>query len=857
MKALILCNDFPPLNSIGAQRPYSWYIYFKKYGIDVTVITKNWSKKSATVYDVLSITEDNITSEEITEYGTIIRVQRFQNIADILFVKYGDSKFVLLRKFLSFLYKIFSFAFFFFDKHRNIYSESRKYLQKNKVDYVITTGEPFILFKYGYLLRKKFHIQWIADYRDGWYHNHKFDYRKDIVNKILRIYEFYFEKRYIKKADFLQTVDPLLAGKLSGLFKKEVKVIYNGFNGFYNKTCQNPSGLPLILTHIGTVTLGQRVEYLLDVICDLDSEGLISPDIIKFNFIGVKYDKEQTERITKYGQCLEKYINYSARVEREETLKISAESDFLLNFTQQKFPIINAKTYDYFSVKRPILVIPGDNSILSDIIVKNNAGYVFESSSSLKQFILDQLKIKKEGKSISDVSLDESLVSFYTREKQTEILCNYLLRSKNVLILAYDFAPLNTIGAQRPLSWYSYFKNFGLNPTVVTRHWDETISLNENYFRKSEIREVQSLEVPLGTIIKAPYSPNLRDIIIFKYGVDKFIWLRKLLTLVNNLMQFYFFYFDNKSGIFKAAKKYLKTKHFDLIIATGEPFILFRYAYKLNKKYKIPWIADYRDGWSTNYNVLYSLDRLSKFLSNRYFRIFEKKYVKTSSLIITTANPLGNDLKKLFPEKRLEIVYNGYFEELYEELHEIKQNSMFLEIAYCGTIYPYQKLEMFLKGFSLFIKERPDSEIKISFYGIDFKTMESKRVLSFSPEINKYINIYDTLPQIELLKKLKKANVLLLLGNKNYPQINAKIFEYIASNRRIMLVENDQKEMLRILKETNSGLWCENEKDVKNNLITLYQEFLNNRSINNKAGNYSIYSRRNQAKKLAEIILNQ
>jgi len=854
MKALILCNDFPPLNSIGAQRPYSWYKYFKKFGVDVTVITKNWSGKSATVFDVMGVSQDNTICEENTEHGTIIRVPLIQNFSDLLFLKYGDSRFVVIRKFLSFIYKIFSFSFFMFDKHRNVYKHAKKYLKNNRVDYVITTGEPFILFKYGFLLRKKHNVQWVADYRDGWYLNHNVDFRQDIFNRTLRTLEFHYERKYIKRADFLQTVDPLLAGKLSDLFKRDVKVVYNGFEKFYQKAAQHKTGLPLILTHIGTVTMGQRIEYLLDVICELDKEGLISPADIKFNFIGVKYEKEQTQRITRYGKRLEEYVNYTARVNREESLKISAESDFLLNFTQKDYPIINAKTYDYLSVKRPILVIPGDQGLLADIVQKHSVGHVFDSPSSLKEFILDQIKLKKEGQIIPDVSFDESEVSFYSREKQTEIFCSYLLRDKNILILAHDFAPLNTIGAQRPYSWYLYFKLFGLSPTVVTRQWDDSINLNENYFYKSGSRNIQKSVSASGTVIRTPYSPNIRDIIISKYGVDRFVWLRKFLTLINNIAQFYTTFFDNKSCIYKTARKLIRTQHFDLIIATGEPFILFRYAYKLNKKFNIPWIADYRDGWTTNYNALYNIDWLNKFFTNNYFRRFEKKYVRNSLFVVTTANPIKNDLKKLIPEKKIEIVYNGFFEELYEGLDAIEQNTGALEIAYCGSIYPFQKLEMFLGGFASFIKQKPDSKITLSFYGIDFKTLESKRVLSFNPAINNYINIYDALPQKELLKKLKKAGVLLLLGNRNYTPISAKIFEYMALNRKILLVENDHQEMFRILNETNCGLICGDENDVEMHLQNLYEEFIKNGSIGNNVQNFDGYSRKKQAEKLSGMI---
>jgi hypothetical protein len=853
MKALILCSDFPPLNSIGAQRPYSWYRYFKKFGIDVTVITKNWSGNSATIENVLSKSPINEVSYETSEYGKIIRVPHIQTLVDCLFLKYGDRKFVLVRKFLSFLFKSLSFTCFFFDKHRNIYYEAKKYLRKNHVNYIITTGEPFILFKYGYLLKKEFHFQWVADYRDGWYLDHNVVFG-NIFNRFNRTFEFYYERKYINRSDLIQTVDPVLAGKLSALFKQEVKVVYNGFDTFYSKTRKTPTCLPLTFTHTGTLFKGQRIEFLLDVLYELDSENLISSSDIKFNFIGIKFNMASIERISKYKHLLNKYFYCTERIDRNESIKICAESDYLLNFTQRDYSILYAKTYDYLSVKRPILVIPGDNGLLSDLILKNNIGHVFYSASLLKQFIIDNLKLKKEGKSIPDISYDESAISFYTREKQTEIFCKYLLRDKNIMILAHDFAPLNTIGAQRPYSWYLYFKLFGLHPNIVTRQWDGTTSLNQNYFRKSESSFVQSYDTKMGTIIKAPYKPNLRDTIIYKYGVNKFVWLRKLLTLINNILQLYTLIFDNKSGIYRAAKKQIETKHFDFIIATGEPFILFRYAYKLNKRYKIPWIADYRDGWTTNYDVLYNVDHFNKFLINYYFRRFEKKYVKTSKFITTTADPIRTDLTHLHPGKNIEIIYNGYFEELFEELDSIEQNSQTLEIAYCGTIYSFQKLEMFLGGFASFIKDKPESKITISFYGIDFKTLESMRVLSFDAGINKFIQIVNTLPQRELLIKLKKANVLLLLGNKYYPQIYAKIFEYLAMNRKIMLVENDHSEMSKILKETNSGLICENENQVATHLSNLYNQFVDKGGIYNETKHYFRFRRQYQAERLARII---
>ena len=57
---------------------------------------------------------------------------------------------------------------------------------------------------------------------------------------------------------------------------------------------------------------------------------------------------------------------------------------------------------------------------------------------------------------------------------------------------------------------------------------------------------------------------------------------------------------DTSKTIYYAADQFLKNNECSMIIATGEPFILFKYASSLSKKHRIPWIADYRDGWTTN-----------------------------------------------------------------------------------------------------------------------------------------------------------------------------------------------------------------------------------------------------------------
>ena len=101
------------------------------------------------------------------------------------------------------------------DQHKGLYREAYDYLEKNKdVKTIITTGEPFVLFKHGYRLKQKFELKWIADYRDGWYLNHVSLLQKGMIIKLMRKWEYLIEKRICRQADMIVTVDPQMAGRL-------------------------------------------------------------------------------------------------------------------------------------------------------------------------------------------------------------------------------------------------------------------------------------------------------------------------------------------------------------------------------------------------------------------------------------------------------------------------------------------------------------------------------------------------------------------------------------------------------------------------------------------------------------------
>ena len=133
-KVLILCNDFPPVNSIGAERPYSWYKYFHHSGYYPIIITKNWIPNN----DAMIQKVQNKMNHDSKDTGELIGVRQ-RYVPSIWYQDKFQMKYSFIRKFLTLFEKTFCFHFGFLDQHYGIYKEAMKYIQNNRVECIITT----------------------------------------------------------------------------------------------------------------------------------------------------------------------------------------------------------------------------------------------------------------------------------------------------------------------------------------------------------------------------------------------------------------------------------------------------------------------------------------------------------------------------------------------------------------------------------------------------------------------------------------------------------------------------------------------------------------------------------------------
>jgi len=437
---------------------------------------------------------------------------------------------------------------------------------------------------------------------------------------------------------------------------------------------------------------------------------------------------------------------------------------------------------------------------------------------------------------------------------------------KKVLILAYDFPPYVSVGAMRPYNWYKYLHEFDVYPIVISRQWNNKHGNHLDYISPSESTETIIEESDKGTIIRTPYSPNLANRLMLKYGDSNNIFLRKAISAFYEYSQFLFL-IGTKSPLYFAAKKYLKTSKVDLIIATGGPFVLFRYASILSKKFNINWIADYRDAWS------HDLANQKNFCLKYWHSYFEKKIVSTSTQIITTNDFFKSKISNLIKNKKITILQNGYDPEAKDSIKDIQQKNEILSIAFIGTIYNWHPLKSFLSVVSEFISDKREVKIQINFYGINITEKLNELLLRDFPLLKKCVHIYPKMQNKMLFHELSKNNLMLLFND--YSVIGTKIYDYIGVKRTILLCYTNDSESNKLrtayypyeenrnynlqemlIAETNSGILITDSQHLLTVLGQLYNEFIKKGYIECNTKNAEEYSRKKQVERMAEIIRN-
>lgn len=424
---------------------------------------------------------------------------------------------------------------------------------------------------------------------------------------------------------------------------------------------------------------------------------------------------------------------------------------------------------------------------------------------------------------------------------------------KRILILCYDFPPLPSIGAQRPASFLRHLPKYGFHTVVITRKWKENITTHNEYFEADGGKE-EVTETAQSTLIRLPEKQSLKNRLIAKHGINNYVLLRKLITFTEVFFKWLFPAADDKYYICERANEYLQKNTVDFILATGEPFILFKHAYSLSKKFNIPLILDYRDGWTTNHTI--SNSPINS-LRIKFESLFEKKYLNHALIYSSVSDGVINEIEKKYkiPATKKLLIKNGT--ETDEFISVVKKNNTTFKLVYAGTLYDSSPVVELLEGIEKFINKSKTENYTITFIGIRLKPCKHIGIIEkFKEKYPTQVKIIDSMAPAQLAHYLVNASVLLLLLMKSQKKgiIGGKTYEYAATRNPILVVQEERTEETPFFQGRDIQTFAFTADEVAEKIEMYYNKFQQGISIQTSITDEEIFSisREYQVKLLAE-----
>ncbi len=422
-KVLIITYYWPPAGGPGVQRWLKFTKYLPDFGIEPTVyIPTN---------PAYPITDDNLMSD-ISSSTKIIghKIIEPYNLASFFSgskVRKISSGIIPSERTQSTFEKLMLWirGNLFIPDARILWVAPsvrylQKYIKKNEIDTIITTGPPHSLHLIGLRLKKKINVRWIADFRDPWT---TIGYHESLkLSNYAREKHQTLEQKVLNAADEIIVTSKTTKADFERLTSKPITVITNGFD--IENVEPKALDADFTLAHIGSLLSDRNPIFLWQALSELIDEVADFKNHFKLKLIG-NVSRNVLESLHTYN--LDNYVENLGYVSHNRAISEQRSSQVLLvveinsAFTKS---IIPGKLFEYMASGRPIIGIGPNGSDMTEIITSSNTGVFVDYSQiiKLKEAIISNFEKYKLGQLRSNgVGIDQ-----YSRKSLTKKLVTLL-----------------------------------------------------------------------------------------------------------------------------------------------------------------------------------------------------------------------------------------------------------------------------------------------------------------------------------------------------------------------------------------------------------------------------------------------
>lgn len=400
-----------------------------------------------------------------------------------------------------------------------------------------------------------------------------------------------------------------------------------------------------------------------------------------------------------------------------------------------------------------------------------------------------------------------------------------------VLIITYYWPPSGGAGVQRWLKFSKYLSDYGWEPVILT--------VNPEYASYPQKDNSLMEEVsPFLKIIRTKSSTGIFSVYKMLTGSREVPYggfanedSPDFLQRLSRFIRGNFVLPDARKGWNKyalnAAFDILKDKNIRAVITSSPPHSTQLAGLKLKKKTNIKWIADLRDPWT---DIYYSEKMYQTSFAVKINLSMERKVLNCADRVITTCKAttelFRSKLSKDQHPGKIITITNGY-DPVDFNFDNIRPEKF--TITYLGTYAGTYDAKPLAEAIDYF-KARNSDPITLSFIG----KADSRIERLFGNKESVSLQIIPYIEHSEAMKHLAASVALLIVvpsDRKEAEMIPGKLFEYLASNRKIIALGPKDSDVAGILKKTKGGkMFSGNDSaELGEYLISLNEDFKNGR----------------------------
>jgi glycosyltransferase involved in cell wall biosynthesis len=345
-----------------------------------------------------------------------------------------------------------------------------------------------------------------------------------------------------------------------------------------------------------------------------------------------------------------------------------------------------------------------------------------------------------------------------------------------VLVLAYLFPPLGGGGVHRTLKHVKYLPRHGYQSLVVTARGRWYPPRDESLLD----------EVPDGThVVAAPEIPLARVRALALNPLHR-LRLSRALAFIG--------WPDAYAGWIPGALwSALRTarRHRPVVVySTSPPVSAHVVAMIVSRVLRLPWVADFRDGWTLNPQQ----EEAPRLLRRANARLEDAVVKRATRLVI------ADETVELRGTEERALIRNGVDIEDVPET-QAKDDSLF-RLTYAGTLYGARNAEpVFAALRSLIARGEIDAErLELRLVGSDFRGPAAGSALRALP-----VKATGYVDHRRAVAEMAASDALLLYQPSGWPGASGKLYEYLATGLPILCVADEDSVPSRLVQELAAG----------------------------------------------------